>query len=376
MGNVFDLENLFDLIDDLKSQKRSLESEKSRLKQSVESLEQDAERLKKEFNVAGALDLVKFYQAEENARKDSVAAAGVGDVSQTSIKRIDDKKFVEANTKLEVKILNAEMNAILPSLEVDALALERKLGKMKVLIKDARKKEDGIPVYMMNSSEELNKEADAARDAKFEMKAKIRGDVEDALQRKVVLRSEISYLRQKVDQVIDEEWIMERSMSNLKLALACEEGRAGVLRSKHSSMRHELFPTARGSNGWATHAFSDYADLNKKIIAYTDIPRAILPWVASDAQIVMQLGGPRGALSDFSLPSGNNGGLDEMTLLEESGESMASRGAESCLLKYMSKRAQTDKISGNGSTQVNPFGLDHDTFVDFCGWIEESPAME
>ena len=97
-----------------------------------------------------------------------------------------------------------------------------------------------------------------------------------------------------------------------------------------------------------------------EVLPFKDIPEATLPWVASDQNMVMQLGGPRGKFNTELVGNVDLSVLAEGSL-EESQESTASRGAENLLMRFL----QAKKPTG-----MNPKGFTREVYIDFCDWIE------
>lgn len=398
MGDLYDREELQDLIRELKLRKKELleglngneEESILTLRKKVVELGDKAVELKKEYNVAGAIDVVRFFKDDtgDNVSMAEGGGAGGSTAQSNSVKPITDKTFVEANAKLEIKILNKEMNDTLPSLESSALAMEHLLGNMQTMMEKAQKKEAGIPLYMMKSHKELQEEASTATESKLKKKALLRAEVEAALQRKIGTRSEILRLRQKLKNLADEEILLREGSNRLRSILAADQGRIESLNRAHLRLRRELFSTTRD---WATAAFRQAVglgplpddnnnDTNKgnlntfyddMEIAEVDwyatipsdaslpmerVPRAVLPWVAHDASRVITLGGPTGTFK-----SG--------TTLGESLDSTNTLGAEEAILKFFTDYIRDKEEESKGSTPL-PVSMNLEMFIAFCEWLE------
>lgn len=361
MSEVYDLESLQNEVRYLQKQKRQLMKEQVEAEGRISDLEAKCGSVRSEFNVAGAVDMVRFFVA------DTATSGGTeGSISGSqSVKPITDQKFIEANKKLEIKILNADMNAVLPALEKDALALERKLATLNDVMSQAERQEAGIPMYMMKTTDELRKEADDAMDRRVLVKASMKQDINERLSKKVALKAEISRLRQKLALVADEEWAIKNGVYKMRMALAASDGTSSVLSSRHRELRQALFPNAAdapdGSEGWAGHAFEKMCVVvdGLAVVAFRDIPSVILPWIASFPQMVMELGGPRGKINLEVAENFDPSMLGQS--LEESHESAASRGAENLIMRFL----QTQKVE-----EVHAKGLSKGMFVNFCDWLE------
>jgi hypothetical protein len=218
-SHFYDEITISDNVRKLSDRKAELLAERAELAAQQASSEERNESLKKEFNLAGAMDLVRFF-ADEAVRQEAAASSteGVSAVSGSAVAAAaaagggaaSDPRFLEANAKLEVKILNETMSSTLPGLEIRALELERKLSSMRSTMEGSKKAEAGIPTYMLKSLAELQREAAAVTDSKLRLKASIRADVDDALMKRVALKQETTRLRQKLDFIQDEEWSMRQ----------------------------------------------------------------------------------------------------------------------------------------------------------------------
>jgi len=365
MSLEYDTIKLKDEITDLRRRKKVLEEEVNKTDASCKVLEEQCNKLKTEFNVAGAVDLVKLFMANDKPESSLVSIAD-------AVKPITDPKFLEANKKLEMKILNADMTKTLPLLEKEALRLERKLGKLKDVHSGAQAQEAGIPVHMMKSADELTTDYTGVIERKASLKADMKTDIDQALAQKVNLKAEIGRLRLKYQQVIDEEWAMKSGVRKLRLALASAQGSSDVLMQQHEHLRQTLFPSAvdKGLDtadeilGWSNYVFEDYCTVvdGCAVVQYADVPSATLPWIASKASAVMALGGPSGKIDKAVTELFDPSFLDSHTTLDESTDSAASRGAESAMLKYL--------LTLNRN-EVHSIGFTQDQFVGFCEWLEQ-----
>ena len=110
MGDLYDREELQDLIRELKLRKKELleglngneEESILTLRKKVVELGDKAVELKKEYNVAGAIDVVRFFKDDtgDNVSMAEGGGAGGSTAQSNSVKPITDKTFVEANAKL------------------------------------------------------------------------------------------------------------------------------------------------------------------------------------------------------------------------------------------------------------------------------------
>lgn len=377
---IYDVESLEDEVRHLQGMKEKVSLEGEEIQKRIAELEAKCNAARSDFEIAGTVDLVRFFVNEGPGGAGGEASILSGE-SQNNVQPITDKKFLEADLKLEILILNDLMTKGLPKMEEEALELERRLGKLKDERAEAEKSEQGIPLHMMKSADELRKEKDNIVDRRMRLNADMRTDVDALLNKKVKLKAEISRLRARLAVVADEEWAIRNGVSKMRMALAASDGTVKVLMSRHRELRRKHFSNSGngGDNenqgyGWAHYAFEQQCvvlpDSGLAVVLFADLPRAILPWVASSPGLVRQLGGAEGKIDASAVSSLTREMLDMSgTALEESMESVASRGAENLLMKFL-------RTLPPGSVDVGAKGFDKEQFTSLCAWLEDVEEEE
>lgn len=112
-----DIYELRDQIKRMNAQLQSYDDERISLRQEEKAYDDRLNALRMETSVLAALDEVRFEESKDNG------------VEFTDSQVLNDRKFLEANLKLELTVFNAEMRQSLPRLEKEALKWEELLNE-------------------------------------------------------------------------------------------------------------------------------------------------------------------------------------------------------------------------------------------------------
>eukprot|EP01041_Mallomonas_annulata_P010771 gene10771-22496_t len=136
----YDTIELRDQIRKLKIHRGDLISESKLLEQEISTLEDRCSSLRSELNVLYPVDQVRVHEVPPEV--DNVD--------------ISDKKFFEANMKLEIKIITADIRSSLPALEAEALMWEERVHKAGEFLKRSEDTLDRLPaVFKKNLDEDI-----------------------------------------------------------------------------------------------------------------------------------------------------------------------------------------------------------------------------
>ena len=155
----YDIPELKEQIRKLKARRLELNAEKSQLELDLQELDKKALTLRSEINVLGAFDDAKYEDnSDGNKNEEDVAL---------------DKKFYEANRKLEISILNVEIRNALPNLEKEALACEEIAFRSERILKQSELEHKSLPDLYLYSQSEIASEVAKLSESKNSMKRNI-----------------------------------------------------------------------------------------------------------------------------------------------------------------------------------------------------------
>lgn len=145
---MYETEDLKDNVRKLKIQLQRLRDEKKQLNDDLQSLEQKQNTLRVEANVLQALEEAKVEEYKESR---SVTE------SMVSESELHSQSFKEANMKLELTILTADIKHAMPRLEKEAILMEERAAdaQKKLDIQHQREKKLPESVYQNPADEAL-----------------------------------------------------------------------------------------------------------------------------------------------------------------------------------------------------------------------------
>ena len=282
MGEAFyDPEELRKLIKDVKIQVIALEKEQSALEEENGRLEDKVGGLQREFNILSAMAEAQTLEEDVEGGGESGGGGGGGGTAA------EQKRWAEADRKLEVQILIAEIRGVLSKLEADALQAEsniHSLGKQASVVTAGGDASSGKAVatsMFQKSLEELEADMGETVEARVKLRALMALDADAKRKEKTVLIGQIAATRDQLYSLLDERESLREASKNVSLNLNSEDARIRMLLDKHAQIRARIEPFHDG-RGWQTAAFF-YATGGARDaeISAEDLPRVLRPWIPS-----------------------------------------------------------------------------------------------
>jgi hypothetical protein len=152
-------DDIYELRDQIKSMVatlRNIDEEKRSLLIESQKYEERCLALKTEANILGALDAVRFHDNE--------------DMTQSAENGLFDKKFLEANLKLDLTFLNLELRQNLPKLEKEAIAAEYESQKEFENLKKQKERKEHLSV---KSEESVSQEVTEILEKRMKMEGEV-----------------------------------------------------------------------------------------------------------------------------------------------------------------------------------------------------------
>jgi uncharacterized protein YlxW (UPF0749 family) len=150
-----DIHELRDQIKRLTASIKQGEEEQQRLQKETTSLENKLASLKMEGNVLLALDQVRFQDLTQRTPDEE---------------NIGSKSFLEADLKLELSILNADIRRILPALEKEALIAEERFQVSADALSKQNKRKSKL---FSNSTSNEDKDVEELQDKRQRLQGKM-----------------------------------------------------------------------------------------------------------------------------------------------------------------------------------------------------------
>jgi len=247
-GGFYDSEELRKQVIDLKLRLLELDKEKVALLKDCEGAEKANVTLKQELVILESMAELRPSDFEEE-----VAPEG-GTEGEKEFKR-----FADANRLLETQILNAEISAVLPRLEKEALELESGIFAHEKAAKQASEAQDEAPSLYQKTASELEEEMGEVIEKRIKVKLNMTKEAENKRREKALLNSQIARQRDVLLTLIDEREAMQTAANDALLSLRAEEARIDVLVSHHVKTRNTItaFNKEGGGDGWEQEAFHE-----------------------------------------------------------------------------------------------------------------------
>lgn len=266
-----DEENLRKLVIDLRTESQRLLNEGEVLDADIKQGESASSALKQQYNIIGAAADISGWdsQLEFNPH---------GDAKNLVIPEAD-KKWLEANRKLEVKILNDEIRSVLGRMEKEALTYESNIFAIEKAALQAQEKQKLLPALLNKSSSELEEEMGLIIEKRLKVKTMMKRESESAQKGKIGLLNKVSMLREQLCSLVDEREALKASCFGLTSSLATEESRIEYLKQEILKVRGE-FDKYHGPYGWLTECFNlTVKDTTEQTMMRTaDIPASLREW--------------------------------------------------------------------------------------------------
>lgn len=154
-----------------------------------------------------------------------------------------DEKFLEADAKLDMKLLIEDLKKILPNLEQEALQMEMQLHSMEMNTKKATSNAEVIPIHFKRSVDDIAKELN---DVKQELNHSYES-IQNSTKSKSTLQSDLhrklQTLQRSRDTLLEEKALMQETRDLYEVAYSAEEDRLVRLEDMHASLLHVLDKT-------------------------------------------------------------------------------------------------------------------------------------
>jgi len=274
--SFFDPEELRKIIKDVKIQCIALEKQQRVLSEENVRYEEKCAALQREFNILSAL------AEAESLEEDTGGAFSSDEVCASSN---EQRKWAEAERKLELQILNADIRSALFKLEADALQAEttiHSLGKQASIITQGGKEgsDKAVPTSMFQKSlDELEEDMGATVEARVKLRALMALDADAKRKEKTALMGKISVMRDQLYSLLDEREALREALKNVQLNLHGEEARVSVWLDKHMQIRNLIEPFHDG-RGWQLEAFLRATGGSREAeVSVENLPRILQPWI-------------------------------------------------------------------------------------------------
>ena len=266
-----DEEALRKLVIDLRAEPQKLYGEGKSLDADIKDYESTSSSLKQQYNIIGAAADISGWDDQLNFDAD-------GDPKDVTIPEAD-KKWLEANRKLEVKILNDEIRSVLGRLEKEALTYESNIFAIEKAALQAEEKQKLLPALLNKSSSELEEEMGLIIEKRLKVKTMMKRESESAQKEKLALLNRVSLLREQLCSLVDERESLKASCFGLSTTLATEQSRIEYLKQEILKVRGE-FDKYHGPHGWLTECYRlTVKDTTEQTHMRTaDIPASLREW--------------------------------------------------------------------------------------------------
>jgi hypothetical protein len=353
-SSLLDVESLHEKIRASEEKISELVSERSRLESDIAFLRQQDEAQRLESNVVGAIDKVRFF-SEKNSLKHGGKS---GDGGMTRAQLDLDRKFWQADRKLEVRLLNDDMRSSLQALEARTINSERLAAQLKAESNETKNRGSMIPSYYLLNMEELAKAAQEQREENIRLRTQLSKEADRTARQRAALSEKVQQLRERLVVISDEEWMFRGSANTLRLNLCEEEAQYEKLCKVHNELHRDIFPlassqesTAASSSSWVEEAYFASAGNLQKRLHVSEVVSCVAPWVATSPQLLAIL--LEGSVEGSSAHQGS--------LSDQAGDTQ-SQGptVPHCVSSFLKK---------TGTVLSKPGYFDFSVFVSFVSWL-------
>ena len=212
--------DLKDLIRQQRLTLQELKSEGERLRGKVAEQEKVAALTKQRHNVSSSIQ----------------SSAALGPDNLPSF----DDKLLEADAKLEIRILCKEIRKALPLLEQEALMLESELHASERCAQSALKQAEAIPNALKKSDKELQDELRAVEMQVAALSEEMEREVREKTAEKEKIEKKVNRLRKDLMQLIEERMLAQESRDMYELAYRTELQRLETLRHQYDALSSRL----------------------------------------------------------------------------------------------------------------------------------------
>lgn len=213
---VYDQLELKAMTKKLKARMSELLAEQSSLQQQISELASTYASAKQNVNSLGVDDEIRMFEGDDTV--------------------VLDKKFLEADQKLEVQILNQEIKACLPKLEHDAVFWEQQMHGIEKQTQKAAAGVAKLPSHLTKTTEELEQLFHSLTERKQELTASIKSENDRKMQRLKNTKIDVNKLRTQITAVVEQQTLVQQSTNRLRGAVLSEETRLQILRKEYDTL--------------------------------------------------------------------------------------------------------------------------------------------
>jgi hypothetical protein len=242
LNSQFDMTALKEQFKILKNRRNEIMLEKMNLENEINEIEAKESKLKQ--------DLIKA-EADNELRIAEIIMK-TNDKRDCDVKF--DKRFIEMNRKLEVKLLVEEIREALPSLETKALEWESRINAYEKKATQKLEMKDKVPDSFVTSLPTLEKKYQDLMDEHIKLKASFKIDFENKNRERVALVKKVRKIRNALEAGIDDVQTMQYSKIKAKLHYYEMDSTLRVLLHHYNELRLE-FEDYHAGRGWQTEAF-------------------------------------------------------------------------------------------------------------------------
>lgn len=261
-----DIPALRDFIRKLKIRREDLNYETESLQKEISELDEKSTTLRGELNVLSAVDHVRIHTNDGFIKE-----------SDDKLQSDEDKKFAEANMKLEIKILNAEIRHSLPSLEAEALKWEEAVFSAQVAENAAQKEYESLPPELTMTVAEMESEVEKQQRERDKIKTSYSTDTANCLNDIRLNLAQVRAHSADVRQQLQERELGSAKERHSREAYEAEKARVDWLLDQ--LLRLKVEAGGEGDKGWASALFLDAAGSSDGSIPRDKIPSLLSPWL-------------------------------------------------------------------------------------------------
>jgi len=259
----FDMQDLKDQVRRLRASKDEVERECEEIEAKNLTLESELQRLQRDRVALGdSVDAKQLVEPPSSA--DSYTKGTDGNAAF-------NKDFVEANMKLELTLLTAELKRILPSLEQDALRWE----KMANAAEKERNGDDAgivtrIPQVFLKHPDELKAELQKSSENIEGARKALKDNEREAMARLLATRSVVRKLRDEFNELAEDNTVQRMAVSTFQRMAAADLVAADLLLNDLLRLRSQICGQAVSKDSpskvWTRYAFSTYTGTQLALI--------------------------------------------------------------------------------------------------------------
>lgn len=240
MTSNIDVIAIKDEIKRYKARSAEFEKENKRISAELHDVTATNAKLKTELNILNCMEEIRFHD-------NVLDAAEAGDIKF-------DKKFKEANAKLEIQILNDEIRQVIPKLEQEAAANESAVKRLSRQHGEVADELSMFPRQFLIEREEAQRSIDLLKRQKADIEDRVANADKSNRQELASLRSHNDKLRVQIATTSEENIHVIAEGQRLKHQVIQEKARIDYLTSEIKTLR-KMLNNYHDGKGWQTEAF-------------------------------------------------------------------------------------------------------------------------